>query len=170
MDIMQLMRDRYSCRGFTDEHVGEAELASILEAGRIAPSACNNQPWRFIVLQGAEGLAKVDGCTKCRYGAPVAVLVCFDKDASAKNPAVTPDYGWIDCGLAIMQMALEAKALGLDSCIVGAYDPSAARVALNIPENLVTYQFLMLGYAEKGPVRMHFDRRSMEEVVIHGGF
>ena len=169
MDVEQAMRDRYSCRKFTGEQISDEELEAILEAGRTAPSACNNQPWRFIVLQG-DDLAKVDACSKCRYGAQTAILVCFDVDDSAKNPAVTPDYGWIDCGLAIMQMALEAESLGVASCIVGAYDPPTAREVFSIPENVITYQFLMLGHADQGPSRMHFDRRPMEEIVVRGGF
>lgn len=169
MNVTEAMKNRFSCRKFTDEKLTGEELNAILEAGRIAPSACNNQPWRFVVLQD-DDLEKADVCTKCRYGATAAILVCFDKNASAKNPDVTPDYGWIDCGLAIMQMALEAQSLGLASCIVGAYDPAAARDALNLPDNLVTYQFLMLGHAGSGPSRMHFDRHSMDEIVIRGGF
>lgn len=169
MDVAEALKERFSCRKFTDEQLADEELNAILEAGRIAPSACNNQPWRFIVLQG-DDLALVDDCSKCRYNAPTAILVCFDKNESAKNPDVTPDYGWIDCGLAIMQMALEAQSLGLASCIVGAYEPAVAREVLNIPDNLVTYQFLMLGHAEKGPMRMHFDRRPMSEIVSYGAF
>ena len=169
MDVLEAMEERYSCRKFAEEPISAEELETILEAGRIAPSACNNQPWRFIVLQG-DDLEKVDACSRCRYGAPTAILVCFDKEESAKNPDVTPDYGWIDCGLAIMQMALAAEGLGVASCIVGAYEPAVAREVLHIPENLVTYQFLMLGHADSGPMRMHFDRRPLEEVVIRGGF
>lgn len=170
MDPMTLMQNRYSCRKFGDGQLTDEELGTILEAGRIAPSACNNQPWRFIVLQSDEDLAKVDSCSRCRYGAKTAILVCFDIDESAKNPVVTPDYGWIDCGLAIMQMALAAESLGLGSCIVGAYDPEAARSAFNIPDNLVTYQFLMLGHPEAGPSKMHGDRRPLGDIVIRGGF
>lgn len=170
MDLMELMGQRYSCRRFTDEQLTDEELATILEAGRIAPSACNNQPWRFIVLQSEEELAKVDACSKCRYGAQTVILVCFDKEASAKNPDVTPDYGWIDCGLALMQMALAAENLGIASCIVGAYEPAKAREALNIPDNLITYQFLMLGHSDMQPSRMHYDRLPMEQIVIRGGF
>lgn len=170
MDLMDLIASRYSCRKFSDEQLTDEELASILEAGRLAPSACNNQPWRFVVLQGAEDLAKVDASSKCRYGAPTVILVCFNKDESAKNPVVTPDYGWIDCGLAIMQMALEAERLGLGSCIVGAYEPSAIREELDIPDNIVTYQFLMLGHPDMQPSRMHYDRRPLDEIVVTGSF
>lgn len=169
MNVTEAMENRFSCRKFTSDQLTGDELNAILEAGRIAPSACNYQPWRFIVLQG-EDLAKVDACSKCRYGAQTAILVCFNKDESAKNPAVTPDYGWIDCGLAIMQMAIEAESLGVASCIVGAYDPEEARRALSIPDNLTTYQFLMLGHADSEPSKMHFDRRPMSEIVVYGGF
>lgn len=170
MNLMKLFEQRYSCRKFTDEQLTDAELDSILEAGRIAPSAINRQPWRFIVLQSEDELEKVDACSKCRYGAQTAILVCFDKTESAKNPAVTPDYGWIDCGLALMQMVLQAESLGIASCIVGAYDPAQAREVLNIPEELVTYQFIMLGHSAASPQKMHFDRRSLEDIVIRGDF
>lgn len=169
MDVMEIMKDRYSCRGFSDEAVTEQEMQVILEAGRLAPSACNNQPWRFIVLVG-DDLDKVDMCSKCRYGAQAAILVCFNRNESAKNPEVTPDYGWIDSGLAIMQMALQAESMGLASCIVGAYEPAKAREVLNIPDELVTYQFLMLGHADRGPARMHFDRKRLEDIVSYGSF
>lgn len=170
MEPLDIMKNRYSCRKFDDTPLTDDEMAAILEAGRIAPSACNNQPWRFVVLQSADELAKVDACSKCRYGAQAAVLVCFNIDESAKNPVVTPDYGWIDSGLAIMQMALQAESMGLASCIVGAYDPAAAREQFNLPENIVPYQFLMLGHAVAGPSSMHVERRPLEEVVVRGGF
>ena len=169
MEFMDLIKERYSCRKFTDQQLTDDELNAILEAGRLAPSAINRQPWRFLVLQGAD-LEKVDECSKCRYGAPTAILVCFDRTESAKNPDVTPDYGWIDSGLALMQMALEADNLGLSSCIVGAYDPAIATEVFNIPDHIVTYQFLMIGHADAEPAPRHFERRPLEEVVVHGSF
>lgn len=170
MDIMDFMKDRYSCRKFTDEQLTDGQLESILEAGRLAPSAINRQPWRFLVLQGSDELAKVDECTKCRYGAPTAILVCFNRDESAKNPEVTPDYGWIDCALAIMQMSLEAEAQDIGSCIVGAYDPGVATEVFNIPDNMVTFQFLMLGHPDAEPGPKHFERRPMDEILLRGSF
>lgn len=169
MELMELMRSRYSARGFSEEPVSEEALAQILEAGRIAPSARNFQPWRFLVVQSEEGLAKVDECSPCRYGAPVAVLVCFDKEKSAKSEVV-PDYGWVDCGLAVMQMTLMAKELGVDSCIVGMFHPVKARELFNIPENVVPYQFLMLGHSQVEPGPNHFDRRPLEEIVVSERF
>lgn len=169
MELMDLIKERYSCRKFTDQQLTHEELAAILEAGRLAPSAINRQPWRFVVCQG-DDLAKVDECSRCRYGAPTAILICFDRNESAKNPDVTPDYGWIDSGLALMQMALEADALGLGSCIVGAYDPAIATEVFNIPDHIVTYQFLMLGHKDADPTPLHSERRPLDEIVVHGSF
>lgn len=169
MELRDVIKDRYSCRGFTTEQITEEELSSILEAGRLAPSAINRQPWRFLVLEG-DDLDRVDECTRCRYGAQTAILVCFDREESAKNPDVTPDYGWIDCGLALMQMALQAEDLGLGSCIVGAYDPAVATEVFAIPDNIVTYQFLMLGHKDADPAPRHFERRPLEEVVLRGAY
>lgn len=170
MELMKIMLDRYSCRKFTSEQIPESCLTQILEAGRIAPSAVNRQPWRFLVLQGSDELANVDECSKCRYGAPTAILICFDNEVSAKNPAVTPDYGWIDCGLAMMQMALAAESQGIASCIVGAYDPETARKVFKLPDNIVTYQFLMLGYPDAEPSPKHEERLSLDEIVHRGSF
>lgn len=169
MDITKLISKRFSCREFNEEEIREDELLTILEAGRLAPSARNHQPWRFLVLDGTD-LEKVDGCTKCRYGAKTAILVCFNIDESSKNPKVTPDYGWIDCGIALTQMVLVAQSLGLATCIVGAYDSDSARRAFNLPENIIPYQFLMVGHAATDPGPMHFERKALDEIVVHGHF
>lgn len=175
MELLKLMKERYSCRSFADDQISDDQLNTILEAGRISPSAINRQPWRFLVIQSGEGLAKVDACSRCRYGAPTAILVCFDNDVSAKNPVVVPDYGWVDCGIAIGQMALAAEAAGVQSCIVGAYDPQIAREKFALPENLVPFQFLMLGYAAQGksgaePSPRHEERLSLAELVTREAF
>ena len=60
---LDLLRARYSVRAFTDEQLTKEELAVILEAGRLSPTACNNQPVRICVVQSTEGLAKVDECS-----------------------------------------------------------------------------------------------------------
>lgn len=170
MEFNTVLKNRYACRKFSDKAVSSNNLMAVLEAGRIAPSAINKQPWRFLVLEGKDELAQVDAVTKNRYGAPVAILICFDKNVSAKNPAVVPDYGWVDCGLALMQMALEATNVGLASCIVGAYNKDFARSEFHIPEHIEPYQFLMLGYPDMGPAARHEERKPLEELIIKGSF
>lgn len=170
MDALKLMKNRYSCRKFSSTPPTNDQLNSILEAGRIAPSAKNKQPWRFLVVQSEAGLAKVDKTSPCRFGAPIAILVCFDKNASEKNPKVNPDYGWVDCGIAITQMALEAEAQGLGSCIVGMFEPDAVRQEFQIPTNIVPYLYLMVGYTEKPPASKHEERLPLEDLVFYETF
>lgn len=170
MDALELMKSRYSCRKFAADPVSGDDLDAVLEAGRIAPSAINRQPWRFLVVQCEEGLAKVDRVTHCRYGAPVAILVCFANEESAKNEAVVPDYGWVDCSLAIMQMTLEAESRGLGTCIVGAYDPQVARELFAIPEDVTPVQFVMLGHSAAEPSPLHEERRLLDDILIRESF
>ena len=170
MDALELMKSRYSCRKFADEPVSDNDLNAVLEAGRVAPSAVNRQPWRFLVVQHEEGLKKVDQASRCRYGAPVVILVCFADEESAKNEAVVPDYGWVDCSLAIMQMVLEAESRGLGTCIVGAYDPQIARELFAIPEGITPVQFVMLGHPAMGPSTRHEERRPLSAILVRESF
>ncbi len=170
MDVLKLMKDRYSCRKFSDKLLTKDQVNNILEAGRVAPSAKNKQPWRFLVIETTEGLNKVGKTSPCRFDAPVAILVSFDKTASEKNPKVNPDYGWIDCGIAISQMALEAEAQGLGSCIVGMYEPDAVRTEFNLPEDFVPYLYLMVGYTDKPASHLHTDRLPLSDLVTYESY
>ena len=170
---LDLLRARYSVRAFTDEQLTEEELAAILEAGRLSPTACNNQPVRICVVQSSEGLAKVDECSKCRYGAPTALIVAFDKNASAKGMGCeSGDFGTIDASIVITNMANAAAALGLGSCWVGAYDPQAVRARFNVPADYELVDMLMLGHPapECTPSPRHADRFPLTQPVSHEAF
>ena len=78
MDFLELAKDRYSCRNFSKERIKKEDLDKILEAGRLAPTAKNNQPQRTLVLETEEDLAKFDECSPCRYGAQTVLLVFYD--------------------------------------------------------------------------------------------
>ena len=170
---LDLLRARYSVRAFTDEQLTEEELSAILEAGRLSPTACNNQPVRICVVQSAEGLAKVDECSKCRYGAPTALIVAFDKNASAKGMGCeSGDFGTIDASIVLTNMANAAAALGLGSCWVGAYDPQAVRARFNVPADYELVDMLMLGHptSECTPGPRHADRFPLTQTVSHETF
>lgn len=170
---LDLLRSRYSVRAFTDEQLSDAELAAILEAARLSPSACNFQTARLCVVQGAEGLAKVDECTKCRYGAPTVVIVAFDAKTSAKGGGCEPgDFGTIDASIAITNMANAAAAAGLGSCWVGAYDPAAVRERFNVPADYVLVDMLMLGHPapDCAPSPRHEERLPLDQTVSREAF
>ena len=74
MDFLELARSRYSCKKFDSRQISKEQLDSILEAGRLAPTAKNLQEQHIYVVQSAKGLAKVDALTPCRYGAPTVPM------------------------------------------------------------------------------------------------
>ena len=90
MEFTQLIAQRYSCKNFGAGKVDAAALHTILEAGRLAPTAKNTQEQRIYVVQSEEGLAKIDAATPCRYGAPICLVVAYDKNHTftyASSPA-----------------------------------------------------------------------------------
>ena len=101
MDFAQVIKDRYSCKKYDGKPVTAEQLSSILEAGRLAPTAKNLQEQHIYVVQSAEGLAKIDKLTPCRYGAPTVLVVAFNKDSVFTYPGGKHSSG------------AAAKALGL---------------------------------------------------------
>ncbi|MBR7015348.1 MAG: nitroreductase family protein, partial [Lachnospiraceae bacterium] len=80
MEFKDVIKNRYSCKKYSDRQVENEKLAAILATGRLAPTAKNLQEHHIYVIQSPEGLAKVDSVTPCRYGAPTVLAVAFDKN------------------------------------------------------------------------------------------
>jgi nitroreductase len=172
-DYLELMKTRYSVRKYTDEQVTEEELSAILEAARLSPTAKNVQSFRLCVVQSEDGLAKIDECSKCRYGAQTAIIVAYDKEASCKGLGYeTGDFGNIDASIVLTNMANAAAAAGLGSCMVGAYDAGMLRERFNVPQNYVLVDMLMIGHPAKDsqPSPRHDESLKIEELVVHEGF
>jgi len=168
MDFLQLARERYSVRSFKDTPVEQEKLERILEAGRIAPTARNNQPQRIKVITGAD-LPKVDEFTPCRYGAPLVLLVCYDKTVCAPAPVFeTGGTGQVDVGIVATHMMLEAPELGLGSCWVMHFDPKKAAELFGLPETIIPMTVLAIGYpAEDGtPSELHSQRMNVQNMLM----
>ena len=80
MDFLTLAEKRYSVRKFTRQAINQDTLDQILRAGYLAPTACNRQPQRILIINQEESLEKLRRCTKCHFDAPAALLVCYAKD------------------------------------------------------------------------------------------
>ena len=125
-DFFDLVRTRESCRNFSDRPVEREKLVRCGEAARLAPSACNSQPWEFVAVEGGPLLEKVSECARVlggntftkKCGAFVAVV---EKTAVLSNG---PDqtYARFDMGLSAMQFCLAATEQGLSTCILGSVD------------------------------------------------
>ena len=109
--FMDLVKERYSVRHYLPRAIEPEKLNAVLEAGRVAPTASNNQPQRVKVIKGAD-LAKMDECTPCRFGAPAALLVCYDREACWKRSFDGALSGEVDASIVTTHMMLAAHELG----------------------------------------------------------
>lgn len=106
MNFAELSAQRYSLRKFSDRPVEDALLQQVLEAGRNAPTAHNNQPQRIFVLQSPEAMAKADACMGCHFHPPVLLAVAYDPAEAWNREDDGKNHGEIDATIAVTQMML----------------------------------------------------------------
>ncbi len=168
-----LVRSRYSVRKFEERSLDRATIGRILEAGRLAPTAKNLQPQRILVLDEEGALAKLDACTKCRFGAPAALLVCYDKDVCwTRDRFDKKPSGEIDAAIVTTHMMLEAAALGVGTTWVMHFDPAAVRREFLLPEAYEPVAVLIMGYPapDAAPSPTHAEKKPMETLVAYNRF
>ncbi len=173
MDLMKLMKERYSCRRFEEKPVPREVIRTILEAGRVAPTAHNEQPQRILVIDEKEMLEKLDRCTKCRFGAPAALLVCYDKTACWHRTRYdNAPSGEVDVGIVTTHMMLMAYSLGIGTTWVMHFDPAAVRSEFALPDNYEPTAILVMGYpaADASPAPAHAENKPMEQLVCYNKF
>ena len=169
MTFEELVKQRYSVRKYDSRPVEPEKMQKILEAGRLAPTACNFQPQRILVV---EDMAQMQDCTPCLYGQPAALIVCYDKTVSWKSRSGR-EIGDVDGTIVLTQMMYQAEELGIGSLLVGMYKEPLLRERFHIPENYEIVCLLMLGYpaADSEPhPKLHSDRKALEETVFYGTF
>ncbi len=169
MEFNEVIKNRYSCKKYSDRKVEEDKLNAILEAGRLAPTAKNLQEQHVYVVQSEEVLAKIDAATPCRYGAPVVLVVAFDKNNVFTYPGGKRDSGIEDASIVATQLMLAAYNEGVDSCWLNFFDPDKLASDLGLPENEEILMLLDLGYAAEGagPLEKHFMRKELSETVSY---
>ena len=167
MDFEKLSAERYSLRKFDTRPVEQEKLNLILEAGRNAPTAHNNQPQRIFVLQSQEALEKADACMDCHFHAPVVIGVGYDPKESWHREHDGKDHGEIDAAIAVTQMMLQAADLGLGTTYVGMFDPEKLTAAFPEMAGVQLTALLPLGYPAEGahPAKLHAQREPMEKLV-----
>jgi len=140
MDVMTAIKTRRSIRKFKPVPVPEAQLRQVLEAGRIAPSAGNRQPWKFIVVRdAATRKALVPACRNQAFvGEAGAIIVACAPDESLR-------WHMVDIGISVDHMTLAAHELGLGSCWIGAFDPDEVKAILGIPAEVKVVCVLPVG-------------------------
>ncbi len=164
MEFKEVIKNRYSCKKYCDRQV-----EAVLNAGRLAPTAKNLQEQHVYVVQSAEGLAKIDAVTPCRYGAPTVLVVAFDKGNVFTYPGGKRDSGVEDATIVATHMILAAADEGVDSCWINFLDPEKLAEGLGLPENEEILMVMDLGYAAEGawPLPNHESRKELIETVTY---
>ena len=169
MEFKDVVKQRYSCKKYSDRKVEKEKLERILEAGHLAPTAKNLQEQHVYVIQSDEYLSKVDTATVCRYGAPTVLVVAFDADNVYTYPGEKRNSGIEDATIVATHMILAAADEGVDSCWVNRFDPDELKKLLNLPENEEILMIMDLGYADEGmgPLPNHSSRKDLSETVTY---
>ena len=171
MNFLELAKNRYSERFFDPRPVEQEKLDSILEAGRIVPTACNYQPQRFYVLRSPEALAKAKMVTPFHYNAPLMLLVCYDLNTVWKAPHDRMFYnynsGEQDASIAAATMMYEAEELGIHSVWLRGFDAKTVSEVFKLSENIIPVMMFAMGYpsAQARPNGWHFKRMPLESFV-----
>jgi len=166
MEFSELIVRRYSCRAYKQEPVEEEKLERILEAANMAPTACNLQPFRFIVVntRGREDKLKQIYPADWFVQAPIVVCACaIPKIAWSRRDG--RNYADVDTTIAMDHLILAAADLGLGTCWIAAFDVDAAREILSIPSGVEPIAFTPVGYPADDPRAKR--RKSIEEIVCY---
>ena len=174
MNFLEIAQARQSCRAYDESRTVEPEkLTAVLEAARLAPSACNGQPYHFTVCRGETAkavAAGVSGMGMNKFAAQAPVLIVVSEKPYVKSAALgarvkNNDYRSIDIGIAAAYLTAEAAAQGLSTCILGWLDDKKIRevCGLDQPVRLV----ITLGYAKEGDPLRPKKRRELSELVTY---
>ena len=172
MDFEKLITERYSVRSFKPGHLPQEVIDKILEAGHKAPTGCNYQPQRILVLNTEESISKLKDCTKCHFNAPTAILVCHNKDESWVRKYDGALSSPVDAAIVATHIMLAAQNEGVGTCWVMRFNPAAMRESFNIPDSVEPVALLVMGYPsdDAKPLDMHFITRPIDQTVFYEEF
>jgi len=181
MALLDLIKHRKSVRDFLDKAVEREKIMMCLEAARLAPSACNSQPWKFIVVDDKQ---LKDKLCKAAFGgvyfinsfckmAPVIVVVVSEKGkfmARIGGMFRGTKYYLIDIGIACEHFVLQAEDLGLGTCWIGWFNERAVKSILNIPQQKKIDVLIALGYYDREKLGPEHDREPMDKIASFNAY
>ena len=170
--FIDLAKKRFSSRKYSSRLIEEDKLMQVLEAGRIAPSAANFQPWIFVVVKGEEAKNNFKTLYNKEWfkDAPVFIIICGDHNSSWKR-ADGKDHCDIDVAIAVDHMTLAAIDIGLATCWICNFDVKKCSDLLRLPSNLEPIAILPLAYPEDHPdTDRHITKRKALTEIVHYDF
>lgn len=167
MKISELSLIRESVRDYSSKPVEAGKLNEVLESARLAPSACNRQPWKFLVLKSDEArdkAAAVVGKFEWMSGAPVIIVGCVDHSQEWVRGYDGMPHGAIDVAIAAEHICLSAAQQGLGTCWICSFDVKAFASAFALPANLEPVVILPMGYPAYAGQRPK-SRKPLEDIA-----
>ena len=165
MALIDIIKNRYSCRSYLDKPIEDEKLAAIFEAARLAPSAKNLQDWRFVAVSDPETrkkIAHVANEQKFLENAAVILVACSNSDYVM---LCGQRISLIDIAIALEHVALAASELGLATCWIGTFDSQKVKKILDIPKDVMVVELMAIGYAaDKHPGHK---RLQMENILCY---
>ena len=174
-DYFELVSSRESCRNYNpDRRPTREQLVKCIQTAQLAPSACNSQPWSYIVVNDPEksplvaAATQTAGLNKFTNNCPAFGIVC-EEDAyliGGKEP--NQKYAHIDIGLSVSQLCYAATQQGLSTCIMGSFDQKMLLDSLGITEPKRVLLVVAVGYATTDALRPK-KRKPLDEVMTYIG-
>ncbi len=165
MDVLDAIKKRRSIRMYKKDPVERDKLSKVLEAARLAPSAANKQPWRFIIVTDPDTKEKLRSAYDREWfiQAPVIIVGCAVPNESWQRMD-GEQYWKIDLAIAMQNLILASTEQGLGTCWIGAFNEKAAKKTLGIPKNVRVIAMTPLGYPaeKKDPVT---ERKPIEDII-----
>ena len=168
--LYNLVKQRYSCRQYLDKPVGRDLIAAVLDTARLAPSACNRQPWEFLVIDTDPLRGKVIES----YGrdwvknVPVFIVALGRHDEAWKRPTDGKDHTDIDGAIAVEHMCLAATSMNLGTCWICNFDAARLTADLGLPEGIEPIAIIPLGYPDPTASLPMKNRKPFDQVVKWG--
>jgi nitroreductase len=164
MEYTELIKKRYSVRGYKPDPIEDEKLQTVLEAARIAPTAANRQPFHIIIIHTEDRKEELRRIYDRDWfvQAPLVVVVCGEQ-TKAWVRHDKANYGVVDAAIVMDHLILEATNQGLGTCWIGAFDAQAAREILGLPEGIDPVVMTPIGYPDASPRGK--DRKPLEELV-----
>jgi nitroreductase len=168
LDFYEVIRTRRSVRAFRKDPIPDDVLNRILDAVRIAPSGSNRQPWRFILVKDAElKQGMISACNNQRFvaEAPVIVVACGQRLPLNRGGYMGEMSVLLDIAIAFTHLILAARAEGLGTCWIGAFNNEAVKELLKVPEDYEVVAATPLGYPSEDAFTADTKRKMLDEIV-----
>ncbi len=167
MSLDEIIHQRHSIRKYTTQPIDNQIVEQIIESARLAPSAVNYQPWRFLVCQSEHAKKAVYESYPREWfkAAPLYIIACGDRNESWKRSCDGKDHMDIDIAIAVEHMVLKITDLGLGTCWVCNFNPQVIKEKLALEKNMEPVVILPIGYPQESETPVNKKRKPLEDIV-----